>query len=208
MEQKLSDRDIRVAAHRHLLPHAHNCSDTLVIEELGLSHGAVRIDIAVINGHIQAFEIKADLDSLVRLPRQVAAYGLVADAATLVATDRHLEKAKTLLPDWWGIVRASADASGVIFERQRAEQANPGSDPLTQSRLLWRPEVVEILRLRGADAKLLRAPRNVLYAKLVELTSPGELSEMVRTTLKTRKKWRDHVRPSPYGGSCRPIAMS
>lgn len=208
MEPRLTDRDIRAATHRLLIPAAHDCADTLIVEELGLSHGAVRVDIAVINGHIQAFEIKADPDTLTRLPRQVAAYGLVADVATLVATDRHLEKAEKLLPSWWGTVRAYVGESGVQLEWQRAEQPNPGVDPLTLVRLLWRPEVVEILERLGADKKLLRAPRNVLYPALVEAVPLSELSEVVRSTLKARKKWRDHARPSPSGGSSRPNAKS
>ena len=206
MELRLSDRDIRAATHELLLPDAHSRANTLVVEELGLSHGAVRVDIAVINGHIQAFEIKADPDTLMRLPRQVAAYGRVADTATLIATDRHLEKADKLLPSWWGTVRAYVGPSGLTLERQRLEQLNPTTDPLTLVRLLWRPEVVEILRRLGAENRLLRAPRNTLYSKLVEAIPPQELSDIIRSALKARKKWRDHARPSPYGGSSRPIS--
>ena len=208
MEARLSDRDIRAATHQLLIPAAHGCADTLIVEELGLSHGAVRVDIAVINGHIQAFEIKADPDTLTRLPRQVAAYGLVADMATLVATDRHLEKAEKLLPVWWGTVRAHIGKSGIELEWQRPEQPNPGVDPFTLVRLLWRPEVVEILERRGADKKLLRAPRNILYPALVGAMPLSELSEVVRSTLKTRRKWRDHARPSLSGGSSQPNAKS
>ena len=47
--------------------------------------GAARVDIAVINGHIRGVEIKAEADSLERLPRQVEAYGRVVDRATLIA---------------------------------------------------------------------------------------------------------------------------
>src|SRR5688572_26944823 len=96
--EMLKDIDLRVATHRRLLSRAWRCPNTLVIDELGLQHGASRIDIAVINGHIRGVELKAEADTLVRLPRQVSSYGLVVDQATLVAADRHLDGAMKLLP--------------------------------------------------------------------------------------------------------------
>jgi len=65
-----------------LLARAAGAPDTLIVNELGLADGASRVDIAVINGHICGGEIKAEADSLDRLPRQVEAYGrLVEDAS-------------------------------------------------------------------------------------------------------------------------------
>ena len=81
----LRDSDVRKAAYARLLSHARTCPNTLVIDELGLDHGSCRIDIAVINGHIRGLEIKAEADTLDRLPHQVAAYGEVVDKASLRA---------------------------------------------------------------------------------------------------------------------------
>jgi len=44
----------------------------LIVEEFGCN--SARIDIAVINGALHAFEIKSDSDSLDRLPSQIEAY--------------------------------------------------------------------------------------------------------------------------------------
>jgi hypothetical protein len=93
MPLPLRDSDIRLAAYQRLLAPARRCADTLIVDELGLQHGAARIDIAVINGHIRGVEIKAEADNLMRLSRQVAAYGYVVDKATLIAAERHLESA-------------------------------------------------------------------------------------------------------------------
>jgi hypothetical protein len=73
MGARLRDNEIREAAHTTLLARARTCPDSIVIDELGLDHGACRVDIAVINGHIRGVEIKADVDVLDRLPGQVAA---------------------------------------------------------------------------------------------------------------------------------------
>jgi hypothetical protein len=164
----------------------------LVIDELGLDHGSCRIDIAVINGHIRGVEIKAEADTLDRLPRQVAAYGEVVDKALLIVDPKHLASAMTIVPDWWGIMVAERGTTqGVRFRRVRSERANKGIDPLVLARLLWRPEVQALLRELGVPERDLRAPREELYQRLVSLMSLRKLSGAVRTALKSRTTWRD-----------------
>ncbi len=188
----LRDSDVRQAAYRRLLTHAQACPDTLVIDELGLDHGSCRIDIAVINGHIRGVEIKAEADTLERLPRQVAAYGEVVDKALLIVDPKHLASALTMVPDWWGIMVAERGTTqGVRFRRVRPERVNKGIDPLVLARLLWRPEAQAILRSLGASERELRAPRATLYKMLVDRLPLRRLSQTVRETLKARTSWRD-----------------
>src|SRR5690349_11086244 len=68
----LSDAVIRTALKAQLL--ADHDKDTVLLEELGLSRGHVRVDIALVNGRLHGYEIKSDLDSLRRLSRQVELY--------------------------------------------------------------------------------------------------------------------------------------
>jgi hypothetical protein len=188
------DCDVRQAAYGRLLSHARRCPQTLVINELGVAHGASRIDIAVINGHFRGLEIKSDADNLSRLPSQVSADGEVVDRASLIVAPRHLQAAVGLLPPWWGIVLSERGVSGaVVFKRVREERANRSTNPMTLARLLWRPEVVEILRQRGHPERLLRGPRAALYARLVAETRPRMLAALVRETLKHRSGWRDRL---------------
>jgi hypothetical protein len=194
---RLRDSDLRAAAVHRLLAHACQSADTLVLHELGLSHGASRIDIAVINGHIRGVEIKAEADTLERLPRQVEAYGQVVDRATLIASERHLPRALDLLPDWWGVVSARRAINGaVVFRRLREERTNRQTDAMSLARLMWRDEVHAVLSSMGCEAKLLRASRAVLYAKLVEEVPKARLAALVRRTLKARTSWRDRPQPS------------
>lgn len=188
----LRDSDVRQAAYRRLLTHAQACPDTLVIDELGLDHGSCRIDIAVINGHIRGVEIKAEADTLERLPRQVAAYGEVVDKALLIVAPKHLEMAMTMVPDWWGVIVAERGATqGVRFRRVRPERANKAIDPLVLARLLWRPEAQATLRELGVSERELRAPREALYKMLVDRLPLRRLAQTVRETLKARTTWRD-----------------
>lgn len=188
----LRDIDIRKAAYGRLLVHAQARPDTLVIDELGLDHGACRVDIAVINGHIRGLEIKADADTLDRLPRQVAAYGEVVDKASLIAAPRHIDAAFAIIPDWWGVVVAQRGRrSGVTFHRIREERVNRMVDAMMLARLLWRPEAITILRGVGVAERDLRAPREALYQRLVAELPKRILAYKVRETLKTRSAWRD-----------------
>ena len=197
MGPRLRDNEIRAAAHATLLARARACPDTIVIDELGLDHGASRVDIAVINGHIRGVEIKADADVLDRLPGQVAAYSAVVDRATLIAAPRHLKKAMTLLPEWWGIMSAERCPSGQIgFRIVRPERANRSVNPLTLARLLWRPEAASILRELGYPKKMLRQPREELYRALVAELPKRALAERVRGALKIREIWRDRPESS------------
>jgi hypothetical protein len=209
MSGPLKDIDVRRAAHQHLLGHARRCPDTLVVDELGLDHGASRIDIAVINGHIRGLEIKAEADTLSRLPRQIDAYGKVVDRATLIAAERHVGPATDILPSWWGIITVNRAANGSVrFRRLRAERANPELDALTLVRLLWRTEVVELLRDLGCDTRTLRSPRAILYPALVAAMPKTRLRATVRATLRSRARWRDHGPLLRCDGLCPPSAKS
>lgn len=196
MATLFKDGDVRRAVYARMLGSAMRSADTLVIDELGLDHGSCRIDIAVINGHIRGLEIKAEADTLARLPFQVSAYGEVVDKASLIVAERHFDAARLLVPDWWGVVLARRCANGeVALRRICDEKVNRSIDPVTLARLLWRPEIVQMLRDLGHPERTLRAPRDALYPILASALPRRVLGARVRETLKARAVWRDRPRP-------------
>lgn len=196
MTPRMRDGEVRAAALSRLFAHALNCPDTLVVEELGLAHGASRVDIAVINGHIRGVEIKAEADTLARLPAQAAAYSAVVDRATLIVAERHLASSLDLVGCWWGILVAQRATNGAVsFRRVRGERANPHVDPAAQASLLWRPEAIAILSELGCEPSVLKAPRAALYAELARRLPRYRLATEVRRRLKARTTWRDQPRP-------------
>lgn len=196
MTARMRDGEVRAAALSRLFAHALTCPDTLVVEELGLAHGASRVDIAVINGHIRGVEIKAEADTLARLPAQAAAYGAVVDRATLIVAERHLASSLDLVGFWWGILVTQRAANGAVtFRRIRGERANPHVDPAAQASLLWRPEAIAILSELGCESSLLKASRAALYAELARRLPRHRLATEVRRRLKARTVWRDQPRP-------------
>ncbi|MFY1831988.1 sce7726 family protein [Myxococcus fulvus] len=111
-------------------------------------HVARRTDT---DGEIHGYEIKSERDTLVRLPRQVAAYGAALVRATLVVSEGHLAKASALVPEWWGLsIARSVAGSAVHVEAHRFAARNPEQQMLSVARLLWRSEALSPLEEVGA----------------------------------------------------------
>lgn len=125
----MNDPEVRHALKRTVLSRYVRDPQSLVLDELGLRHGAARVDLAVVNGMIHGFEIKADRDTLYRLPSQASIYSSVLDRVTLVASSRHMKPALGLVPDWWGVIRIIAGPRGGIrFKSERRPRDNPRPD--------------------------------------------------------------------------------
>ncbi len=186
----MTDAQVRLALKRSALAVHFKDPDTVVLEELGLRHGATRVDVAVVNGLLHGYEIKSERDNLSRLRQQVALYGQVLDRATLVAGPSHLEEADDIIPEWWGIQVAHGEGSEIWFEDLRAAQANPKIDPLSIAKLLWREEALQFLDELGAARGYRSKARAVIYARLIEVAEVDALRERVRRQLKSRTDWR------------------
>lgn len=188
---KMRDRDIRTAVFQKIIVDHVTDPRTLVVEELGLQHGASRVDIAVVNGVLHGYEIKSEVDTLERLPAQIVAYSRVLDRATLVTAENHLNHALELIPTWWGVKVATRGTRGAIhFATYRRSDNNPSVSAFHVAQLLWRNEVTTILETLGVDGPTLRTNRAGLYKLLSERLSLNELRLNVRDRLKARKDWR------------------
>jgi len=114
-----------------------------------------------------------------------------------VAGDRHIDKIKNSVPEWWGVIISSRGPKGAInFNMTRRAQVNKSIDPVSVARLLWRNEAVEILQQRRLPSRTLRKPRAVLYKYLTELLNICELRKTVREYLQKRRNWRCPESPS------------
>lgn len=187
----MNDLQLRRALKRKVLVRYAKDPDTRIFEELGLRHGAARIDLAVVNGIIHGIELKSDKDNLKRLPHQATIYSSVLDKVTLVVGTRHASEAIKLVPDWWGIKVATVGSRGG-FEFSDARRAcnNPSVDPLSVSKLLWRNEALTLLdELSEADC-VRHKPRAFIYAHLAAIADSALIRERVRYQLKFRTAWR------------------
>lgn len=187
----MRDRDIRSCLRALLEAEHKGDDDTLILDELGLLQGAARVDMAVVNGSLAAWEIKSERDTLRRLAGQANAYGRVFDYVTLVAAPAHVAKVEASLPVWWGVsVAVQNDAGEVAIEVRRSPQRNLGTDSGAVAELLWREEALAVLESRGLDGGLRSRPRRALWSALVEHLPSAELASEVRAALKSRQGWR------------------
>ena len=165
----------------------------MLIEELGLSRGHVRVDIAVVNGSLNGYEIKSDRDSPRRLGTQVELYSKVLDRASLVAGGRFLSAASTVIPDWWGLIEIVRRPNAFQLKTIRRAQRNPARDPRILVELLWADDALALLEERDAAKGLRGKPRRLLWDRVCEHFSVEEIAAAVRARLKARST--NQVRP-------------
>jgi hypothetical protein len=184
MNTVLRDADIRPALRRLVREMEADSPDSVVIEELGLGKGAVRVDVAVVNGIMHAYEIKSDVDSLRRLSRQAAHYGKCFDRVSLVLGSKHLDLARKSVPQWWGLLRVTAGEDGPRFRTVRESRENPAREARALVELLWRENTLALLEYKGVAKGMRSKPREVLWDRAAEILELEEISDAVRAHLK------------------------
>jgi hypothetical protein len=206
--QGMRDVDIRRVLRQQLNRSFKADDATMIIEELGLCRGSVRVDIAVVNGALKGYEIKSEKDTLTRLAAQAATYNRIFETMTVVVAERHLRATETLIPDWWGIQVATYhdSSSPITIDHIRDESPNPGVDPDLLVQLLWRDEVLDLLHQLNASKSLRRKPRLVLWEVLARTAPLPQLQDMVRSCLKSRPRWRVDEQRTQDGGMSQPGA--
>lgn len=187
--ESIGDSAIRPAL-RARLNDLEQYPETVVIEELGLCRGQVRLDVAVVNGSLHGYEIKSDRDNLRRLENQVDIYGKVLDRATLVVGDRFLPSATDVVPAWWGLLHAQLTRNQLHLRVVRRPRKNPHRDPRFLAEMLWADHAIEILEQRGAARGVRGKPRRAIWDRVCERLSLEEIAEAVRAGLKARPAQR------------------
>lgn len=161
-----------------------------IIEELVICSGEVRVDIALANGHMHGYEIKSDLDTLERLPKQIHCYDSTFDKNTIIVGEKFRYKIVEHVPKHWGIEVAYLNRFGnVSLERIRKSESNKSIEYQRLLELLWNKELKGFLKenkIKGYSA----SKRNELLQAVME-NIPFKLAKnYTRETLKTRVGWR------------------
>lgn len=183
-----SDADIRVLLLEQLRQRYSDDATAVVLEELGLCRGQVRVDVAVVNGSIHGYEIKSDRDSLRRLAKQAAVYGMVLDRATLVVGPKHAAQAMAAVPAWWEV--QIVDTSSRRVKRLRRGTKNPTRSARALVELLWLEDAQALLAQRGGLRGFRRRPRREIWDRVCALYALDEIASAVRIQLKARAEQR------------------
>lgn len=163
-----------------------------IIEEFFVCDGAARVDLAAVNGVMHGFEIKSDIDSLVRLPQQIQYYSEVFNKMTLVVGASHLYDAFHLIPDWWGVTVARVSEHGeVSFNEIRKAENNLQLRPHSVAGLLWKEEALGVLAEYGFSRGYKSKNRTQICEKLAAELDINTLSTKVREVIQfNRQGWR------------------
>lgn len=184
----LRDGDIRRPLHVWLERQHEGCPNTGIIHELRIPRPSARADLAVINGEMVGYEIKSDVDSLARLPRQIRAFNNVFDRSYVVAAEKHVSNVERIIPEWWGIAVPVLDANSGSFDIFRIAQPNPEPRIDAALYMLRKAEIISILELHDC-AKGARGKR---HADVVSLAAGSieetELRSCIRQVLRGRLK--------------------
>jgi hypothetical protein len=181
--KRANDPDVR-ALLREYLESNDPGTDTVLLEELGLCQGDVRIDVAAVNGELSGYEIKSPSDRLTRFPNQCRIYSKVVDRAWLVAPAKTLEAAR--LPEWWGQIAIFELGNRLALRVIKPAEVNPSPHPLSVAKLLWRDEALECLRNAGHSRGVMTKSRTVIWKRLIERVAFDDLRASVRAALKRR----------------------
>jgi hypothetical protein len=178
-----NDADVRTLL-KEFLDAIHAGTKTVVIDELGLCQGDVRVDVAVVNGELAGFEIKSPSDTLARWVNQRKIYSKVVDRAWLVAPTKTLDAADA--PAWWGRIAIFELDDRLALRIVKPADLNPKPDALSIAKLLWRDEALAALKRAGCARGVMTKPRRVIWRRLIESVSIDDLRASVRAALKQR----------------------
>jgi hypothetical protein len=186
----MRDADLRQAVRLALEDEHSRDAETLIVEEMGIWAGSVRIDLAVINGEMHGYELKSARDTLQRLPSQAELYSQVFDRVTLVCAEKHVGAAQSLVPEWWGVSTAALSREGEPprVTHVRSAEENPTPNALQVARLLWRTEAMNVLTRYGLARGYRTKPHEAIANRIATELSVSILKGEVRSALKRRRQ--------------------
>jgi hypothetical protein len=169
------------------------------LNEMGIAHGSCRADFTVVYpelGKLIGVEVKSSSDTLARLPAQIEYYSSVYTQCHLVVATKHFEKAKAILPHWWGLAEVIDEPEGVKLHWHRTASNNVHVSVSALLELVWKDELVAMAAELGEYNGMAGATAFVLRLRLARTVDKGVLIKKVLKILATREHWRGAFRAS------------
>jgi hypothetical protein len=136
------------------------------------------------------YEIKSDVDSLERLPRQIRAFNNVFDRAFAVITKRHVATVERIIPQWWGIILPNIDDEIESFQILRDSGNNPNTNIEATLYMLRKAEIVSILKdhesARGVHDKNHTCIVGMAASRIAEDALKYSIRQVLRRRLKNQ----------------------
>lgn len=188
----MSEKQIRshVKATVARLARRSNTLPVSMIEELEVGGGNARIDIAFMNEYLIGVEIKSSKDNLSRLANQSSSYAPYFDFLVLVVDVRMVDDALEMLPAHWGIVETVSEGPSIKSRQLRKPSLNPERRSNDLLRLLWKDELLALLRERDCDPKRVRDSKASLREQINSLFDPEAIRNSCLNMMANRSNWR------------------
>lgn len=182
MKEYRTEVEIKAALIDRLFKKGEVCRDAVLISEMVVDSWARRADVVLANGKLQAFEIKSDFDSLVRLQGQLESYRAHFERVVLVVAPRFLSKVEQMAPDGVGIWVVEGEGPDGIQEKRRARTVE-----LSAEGAISLMTVTDLRRLLSANGVpgVASAPRRQLEEHARKLTRK-DLAIAARDSVKRR----------------------
>ncbi len=178
---RLNDKDIRPSLIQKLKNQS--IKPRAVLEELHVHNGNAIADVVALYNDAHCFEIKGDGDKIERIIDQGYFYNLSFRKITLVTTRKHLEKALSIAPYYWGIMVAEESNNNICINYARAAQYNPNFHKSIALLTLWKNEMLNLLDKKNRHKTKNRA----FLAKLISQSQrKDELSKNICSSLLSR----------------------
>lgn len=116
-----------------------NRDDEITFFEMNV--GKSRLDLARINGHSSAYEIKTEFDSLKKLEKQVNDYFQVFEYVYIIVNRKHTDRAIEMIPVECGVIEYKNNDGRIIFNYKRKSQKNNKINSLFQLEVLNKVEL-------------------------------------------------------------------
>jgi len=186
---ELSERVIRDFV-KAKIPNHIKSNSALLVEEMEVCSGRARVDLAIICDHLIGIELKGPKDDVSRLPGQVKAYSQCFDRVILVVHESLVQKARPLIPSWWGLVISMQRNDQLVYKFEKRPKPNPNLDLDALLSLLWRDEIDSLLiDLLGRNAQQ-RATKKTIREELITNVGRQVLHREGLKKLRDRTNWR------------------
>lgn len=181
--------EIRYLLQKHYI-NTKNDNSIHIWKELQICNGRSFVDLAVLSNSLNAFEIKSDCDTLSRLPRQIESYNRVFDYIIIVTGEAHLKKVKNIVPAFWGIWTLTVVDGKITRNVIRKEDKNTEKDAFSIAQLLWKEEILDLLKRHTLHKGMSTKRKWLLWEFLANNFSISELTEEVKYYLTKRENWK------------------
>ncbi|MEK4173453.1 sce7726 family protein [Lysinibacillus sp. FSL L8-0312] len=189
---KVDEKEMRNA----LINRLNGYKECYIYEEFTVPSGKARADVVAVNGHVIAYEIKSDYDSLKRLETQILEYDLNFEMNYIVTGKKLLQEAEQIIPNYWGIILIEKNSNGklkISFERRA--KLNPYLSFENFVALLTAEEVKKVAIGQPAVTnkysklqirKFFKQDLVKLLNEHLSLNKKREIKHLIRLTLKSK----------------------